>query len=374
MLNAEITGNNNNMIKTYFFIQLGSVSEDFETNNFSKFSWISAGNLPWFTSDSLKYQGNYSAKSGKITHSQTSVLSINQYVLSDGYIKFHRKVSCEADNNNHNYDYLAFYIDGTEKARWDGEKNWEQQSFFVNQGLHTFKWSYVKDNSVNTGADCAWIDNILFPLFGDNQPNIQYSVDSIVKVMEINTVATDSVMVTNNGNYLVLFTNSLKSGNYNFVSWAKSLNMAGGLNQGETQPIRLEFNTNQMQAGIYNCEMLVNENFINSKIIAVKLIVEDHTGISENKKFESSIFPNPFSDKLTIDINLKEKANLSISISDYTGREISLIADNLVLNAGNHQFYWKTTDFNAADLAEGLYFCNIKVNNSLIVEKLIYTK
>ena len=374
VLNAEITGNNNNMIKTYFFIQLGSVSEDFETNNFSKFSWISAGNLPWFTSDSLKYQGNYSAKSGKITHSQTSVLSINQYVLSDGYIKFHRKVSCEADNNNHNYDYLAFYIDGTEKARWDGEKNWEQQSFFVNQGLHTFKWSYVKDNSVNTGADCAWIDNILFPLFGDNQPNIQYSVDSIVKVMEINTVATDSVMVTNNGNYLVLFTNSLKSGNYNFVSWAKSLNMAGGLNQGETQPIRLEFNTNQMQAGIYNCEMLVNENFINSKIIAVKLIVEDHTGISENKKFESSIFPNPFSDKLTIDINLKEKANLSISISDYTGREISLIADNLVLNAGNHQFYWKTTDFNAADLAEGLYFCNIKVNNSLIVEKLIYTK
>ncbi len=374
VLNAEISGNNNNSIKTYFFIQIGSLSEDFETNNFTKFNWNLSGNLNWFTSDSLKFQGNYSAKSGKITHSQASVLSVSQYVLSDGLIKFHRKVSSEVDNNNHNYDYLAFYIDGVEKARWDGEKDWEQQSFFVSQGLHTFKWSYIKDYSVNTGADCAWIDNVLFPLFGDNQPNISYSTNLITKTMEKNSIDTASVFLTNNGNSLVLFTNFLRTGNYNFVNWANSLNLAGGINHAEMLPISLQFNTNQMQAGNYNCELVVTENFINTKIIPISLIVEDHTGIAENRNMVSKIYPNPFSEKVEFEIYLQENANLKITISDYIGREICIVADSKQLPSGKHQFRWDLSNFNDNELAEGLYFCNIIINNKSVVEKLIYTK
>ncbi len=374
VLNAEITGNNNNSLKTYFFIQLGTFVEDFETNDFSKFNWTLTGNVTWFTSDSLKFQGNYSAKSGKITHNQSSVLSIKQYILSDGFIKFYRKVSSEVDNTNHNYDYLAFYIDGVEKARWDGEKDWEQQNYFVPQGLHTFKWSYIKDYSVNTGADCAWIDNIQFPLFGDNQPYMEYSANAITKTMEVNSIDTVLINLTNNGSSLVLFTNYLRNGNYNFVPWANSLNLAGGLNHAEMLPIIIQFNTIQMQVGTYNCELIVNENFINTKIIPIHLIVESHTGINDNQKFVSKIFPNPFSNKTTIDIYLNEESDVNISIFDYTGRKISIIADSKKLSSGKYQFYWDISNLNSEEFAEGLYFCNIKVNNKSIIEKLIYTK
>jgi hypothetical protein len=40
---------------------------------------------------------------------------------------------------------------------------WTQATYPVTVGSHTFKWSYTKDISVNSGSDCAWIDEVVFP-------------------------------------------------------------------------------------------------------------------------------------------------------------------------------------------------------------------
>ena len=37
------------------------------------------------------------------------------------------------------------------------------ESYDVSAGEHTFKWIYVKDQSVGSGSDCGWIDYIIFP-------------------------------------------------------------------------------------------------------------------------------------------------------------------------------------------------------------------
>jgi hypothetical protein len=62
-----------------------------------------------------------------------------------------------------NYDKLHFYIDGAEQGVWSGTVAWTQASYAVTPGEHTFKWSYTKDVSVNSGSDCAWIDEVEFP-------------------------------------------------------------------------------------------------------------------------------------------------------------------------------------------------------------------
>ena len=80
-----------------FAVQVGLVVEDFETGDFTSYPWIQSGTQPWVVTTAPAYEGLYSARSGIITDSQTSELSINVTVLSADSVSFFRKVSCEDD-------------------------------------------------------------------------------------------------------------------------------------------------------------------------------------------------------------------------------------------------------------------------------------
>ena len=137
---------------------VGLIVEDWETGNFSKYPWEFGGNADWTLTIVDPYEGAYSAKSGAITHNETSELVLDVDVVSAGDISFFRKVSSEAS-----WDFLRFYIDGVLQDEWSGEIAWGEVSYSVNPGLHTFNWTYYKDGSVSTGSDCGWIDFIVFP-------------------------------------------------------------------------------------------------------------------------------------------------------------------------------------------------------------------
>jgi hypothetical protein len=141
----------------------GAAVEDFETGNFLKFPWTMGGNGPWTITNVSPYQGVYSAKSGVITHNQTSELSVTLNFMNSGNIKFYRKVSSESG-----YDYLRFFLDGVEQNKWAGTVDWGQVTFPVTNGTHILKWSYTKDGSVSSGSDCAWLDMIEFPAIASN--------------------------------------------------------------------------------------------------------------------------------------------------------------------------------------------------------------
>ncbi|RLD44930.1 MAG: hypothetical protein DRI86_06320 [Bacteroidetes bacterium] len=141
-------------------ILIGEVDEDFETADFSKFIWeTDSSSLYWIIDSTYKYEGNYSMRSAmNMQNDDTSSISITMRVLADGDISFYRKVSTEQG-----YDPLYFFIDGSEKGKWSGNRNWELFSFPVTAGIHTFKWSYIKDYYQASYLDATWIDNIKFP-------------------------------------------------------------------------------------------------------------------------------------------------------------------------------------------------------------------
>jgi len=141
-------------------LNIGLVIEDFESGDFNSYDWEFSGNADWTIDEIDPYQGVYSAKSGTISNDQTSNLLITVDVTVDDQISFFRKVSSESG-----YDYLRFYIDNIQKAEWAGEEGWEEFSYPVTVGEHTFKWEYDKDGSVLNGSDCGWVDNIIFPAF-----------------------------------------------------------------------------------------------------------------------------------------------------------------------------------------------------------------
>lgn len=141
-----------------FTSKIGLVIEDFETGSFSQFPWTNGGNQSWQVTNVDPYSGTYSAKSGAIGGSQNSALILQYDVVNSDSISFYLKVSSE-----NNYDWLRFYIGTTKMGQWSGSTQWTKVTYPVAAGAVTFKWEYSKDVSVNSGSDCAWIDDIILP-------------------------------------------------------------------------------------------------------------------------------------------------------------------------------------------------------------------
>lgn len=141
-----------------FSAKVGLILEDFESGNFGSFPWTFAGNLPWTITTVNPYEGSFSAKSGLITHSQSSQMSLQYQVSVNDTISFFRRVSSESG-----YDFLRFYIDNTKVGEWAGNVPWSKVSYPVQAGNRTFRWEYMKDYIVSSGEDCAWIDFITLP-------------------------------------------------------------------------------------------------------------------------------------------------------------------------------------------------------------------
>jgi carboxypeptidase T len=134
-----------------------STAWSFESGGFEP-QWTFSGSTPWYVTNAGAYDGLYCSHSGAIGNSANSDMDITLTFSSGGVISFYRKVSSEAG-----YDYLRFYIDGVQQGSWAGEIAWSEVFYPVTAGTHTMKWSYIKDEAVVSGSDCAWVDFINFP-------------------------------------------------------------------------------------------------------------------------------------------------------------------------------------------------------------------
>ena len=141
-----------------FCCQIGFVEESFENGVFNPNYWINDSIHPWVITDTYTYDGNYCAKSGTITHDESSELTFNYTSIDDGTFSFFSMVSSET-----NCDILVFSIDGEEQERWSGDHWWQEHSYEIMSGYHSFTWQYLKDNSLNYGLDGAWVDYISLP-------------------------------------------------------------------------------------------------------------------------------------------------------------------------------------------------------------------
>lgn len=132
-------------------------TEGFETGDLSRFEWVFLGDAEWTVASNEHKSGTCSAKAGSIKDNESTTLRVTIDCIS-GEISFYYKVSSEQ-----HYDYLRFYIDGTQYDEWSGNKDWTQISFPVRSGRRMFEWTFSKDRSSFYGSDTAWIDDIVFP-------------------------------------------------------------------------------------------------------------------------------------------------------------------------------------------------------------------
>ncbi len=149
----------NSMVKVSWMKSNSALVEDFETGDFSNLDWNNeVSEYPWVITETNPYQGAYCMRSScEGVASGVSEIEIVVNLLVDSRISFFEKISSESP-----FDCGSFYVDDVKMGEFSGESDWQEVNLDVLEGLHVFRWSYVKDASIDVGDDCMYIDNIRF--------------------------------------------------------------------------------------------------------------------------------------------------------------------------------------------------------------------
>jgi uncharacterized repeat protein (TIGR02543 family) len=118
--------------------------------------FFTEGDVGWFVDSDYPHSGSGCARSGAIGDTQESVIKTT--VNGAGTLSFFWR----ADSEDY-YDMLRLIVDGEEVANIGGWRDWEEFSWNVSApGSHEIVWRYSKDSSGSQGADCGWIDDVVW--------------------------------------------------------------------------------------------------------------------------------------------------------------------------------------------------------------------
>ena len=133
-----------------------SFAESFESSSFP-LTWGqgAANDADWAVVADESSSGSQSIRSGEIGDGQQSSVVFSA-LFSGGNLTFDALVDAESC-----CDRLEIYLDGQYVMRI-GSGGWTAYSMDIVAGEHEIEWRYIKDGSVSTNRDAAWIDNINF--------------------------------------------------------------------------------------------------------------------------------------------------------------------------------------------------------------------
>ena len=136
---------------------------DFETGDLSQYVFDNTvSNYPWAVTSTNAYQGTYCMKSTNSgAASTTSAIEATHNYASDGTVSF--AALCMGEGTSTAWDKCIFSIDGVQQFAYGAHvSGWNEYSYPVSAGSHTFRWEYTKDGSVNPTGDAMFVDNISF--------------------------------------------------------------------------------------------------------------------------------------------------------------------------------------------------------------------
>lgn len=93
--------------------------------------------------------------------------------------------------------------------------------------------------------------------------------------------------------------------------------------------------------------------------------IEDNT--FNNIRFTA--YPNPATDKVTIQLSLDNSYEVNLSIFDLMGRKVIDLSNEEIITTGTHNYIWNTSD-----VEPGIYFYKLGIGSNSVARKIIITK
>ncbi len=341
-----------------FIIPIGRINESFEYQTFSMFSWNNSYSNPWIITSDQAYEGYFSARSGQISHSNESGLSLKVNIPYNDSITFAYRVSSEK-----NYDFLYFKVNGKEIFKVSGETGWLESKVAVYEGFNTFEWIYKKDESVTSGADCAWLDYLRFPAGAFNK--IDLKTEKIISPEEGKKLGLETITakVINLGIDTLYKFNMAYIINNNPPVGEKFIYT---INPGDTITVSFAVKADFTMDGIYVLKVYGFNNDDSYFFNDTTTITIMNTGIEDLlvPGSDITVMPNPFSESINILINSKSFESLKFTLLDITGNTVREIKKNIIPGEN-----YITID--SGDLLPGYYTLSINGKSILKTIRLI---
>ena len=354
-----------------FTSSIGLVFEDFESGDFSSFDYATTS---WTVVNDESHEGTYSAKSNTISDNQNTSLTLSMNNVAQGEITFWVKVSSEA-----NYDELTFYIDGAAQDSWSGTVAWQEVSYDVSAGNHTFKWTYDKDYSMSSGSDCAWIDYIVFPSGGGNAGTPEITIDTYNHDFgNCASVTTVDITLGNTGETIlagqITGTEIFKVGLADEEP-ATMMNYSIDPNQELTFTVYFTPVQNISYAEaitITSNDPANDEIFVNVNGVGEGVNTADNNVLPVVTKLQGN-FPNPFNPETTVKYAVKESGKIKLKIFNIKGQLVKTLV-NQEVKAGYHSIVWDGTDNFGTDVATGIYMYRLETKTYNQTKKMMLMK
>jgi len=154
--------------------------------------WSNGGDQPWVIDSSIAQNESQSARSGAITHGQSSYLELEAVLLGEGTMSFWHRTSSEADS-----DYLRFSTNGVSHSDYSGTTDWTITYIEgVPAGTNTLRWTYEKDSSGSAGDDAVWLDAVYIGVTatGTSPTNSDCDADGLLDGAEVNIYGTNPLV------------------------------------------------------------------------------------------------------------------------------------------------------------------------------------
>ncbi len=190
-----------------------------------------------------------------------------------------------------------------------------------------------------------------------NAPVLSVNKDSVKFALQPNHSGQDSILLTNKGVQDLHYSSSIPDQ----PAWISLDQSAGILSADEEESIVLNFDSEGLANGLYYCNLVIEGNRIFSKTIAIEMLVDTNVGVGENvlKSSSVSVFPNPFTNKATFEIETNQNSVALLEVFDLKGRLIETRQQSV--SPGSNQLIWGDTQS-----ASGFYFYKLSLNGQIL--------
>lgn len=86
--------------------------------------------------------------------------------------------------------------------------------------------------------------------------------------------------------------------------------------------------------------------------------------LSNKPAFDLKVYPNPYFDKATLDVNLEKSAPVSVEMTDESGGVVAVLLPSRVLNQGFYRL-------EVPNVPSGVYFVKCRIGNQTTVKKVV---
>ena len=355
------------------FIEIGSVFDGFE-NGLNTFNWQTGGDSDWHIVSEYVYEGANCLESGDTATGETSEVWCTVSLPVNGLLSFYKKVS-----STQNFSYLEFYIDGSLEDQWSGETDWEYVEYALSSGYHELKWVYrhspyiVQDPTQNK----CWLDNITLPSNGSSTTALMsIESDTIEFERDTNTEPMRrGFSIVNYGNIVLNGTMFIDSDDFYVEQNGTIFRTLDFSVQPETESVYTIVYDAQSN-GNHTGTLTITSNDPYSPI-QVSLSGYTNVGNDDNElTYETGIqgiYPNPFNPETNVSFNLKNDADVEISVYNVKGQKVKTLKREY-FTKGEHVVTWKGKDDNNGSVSSGVYFIRLKTGKTQQIKKAILLK